>query len=310
MKMTREEFINIIKLARLPLVISTLLFFTIGVLFALAEGFNFNLEEFLLGFGIVTTAIISMSYSNNYFDAEADKNNKPTAFSGGSTGLINSKKIYDLLKYLALLFMGISIFFSFLFIVLFSFPLEFFLFILVGNLLAWFYSAPPLKFAYRGVGEIVTVITVGLMLPLLGYYIFARSISFLFIFFIIPIIFLILIFILNVEIPDFESDRLGKKMNLIIKKGPQFGLKIAVISGMILFLYSFFFIIFQNDISTIIDFRVISVLSIFILGFNSISITPLFVQKYGRLKLVLNNLTSVLLVILLMNLYLFYIIVT
>ena len=103
-----------------------------------------------------------MSYANNYYDAESDQYNKQTLFSGGSGDLLQNKKLYNFLKPFSLALMGVSIILSLLFLVVFSFPLEFLLYVIVGNLLAWYYTAPPLKFAYRGLGEIITVIAVGL----------------------------------------------------------------------------------------------------------------------------------------------------
>lgn len=307
--MERNEIINIIKLGRLHLVLSTLLFYFLGSLLAIVGGYTFNLGQFLVGFGIATAAILSMSYSNNYYDAEADQYNTPTPFSGGSTGLLNNKRTYLLLKTLALFFMGLSIFLAVMFLFLFSFSIEFLFYVIAGNLLAWFYAAPPLKFSYRGLGEVVTVITVGLMLPGLGYFIIARSLDPLFMIFIVPVMLFVLIFILNAEIPDFESDRKGNKKNLIIQKNPSFGLQVAGVCGIVALLY-YLMISFLQILSVAIDFRVMALLSLIPCSFVIISIAPRFVRRYGTLKLVMSNLTSILLVVLLANSYLLYVIFT
>jgi 1,4-dihydroxy-2-naphthoate octaprenyltransferase len=39
----------------------------------------------------------------------------------------------------------------------------------MGNLVGWFYSAPPLRLAYRGLGEFSTAATVGFLVPAMGY---------------------------------------------------------------------------------------------------------------------------------------------
>lgn len=303
--MNRKGIINLIKLGRLHLVIITLLFYALGSLLAMAGGYLFNMGGFLLGLGIATAAILSMSYSNNYYDAEADQYNKPTPFSGGSKGLLEDKHTYILLKPIALFFMGLSIILAVLFIIVFYFSIEFLILVIAGNLIAWYYSAPPLKFSYRGLGEVVTVVTVGLMLPGLGYFILAKNIDLLFILFMIPIMFYVMMFILYAEIPDFESDRKGNKKNIIIFKSPSFGLKVASICGIIVLLYSLFLSI-NHVLSFPIDFLIITFFSLIPFSFVIISITPWFVHRFGTLRLVLNNLTSILLVVLLINGYLLY----
>jgi 1,4-dihydroxy-2-naphthoate octaprenyltransferase len=304
--MNRKEIKNIIKLARLYLVSSTLLFYTLGSVLAIVGGYHFSLMQFIFGFFIATTAIISMSYSNNYFDAEADRYNKPTLFSGGSTGLLENKQTYELLKPIALFFMGISILLSVIFIFAFSFNFEFLLFVVAGNLLGWYYAAPPLKFSYRGFGEIATVITAGLILPGFGYFVLSKTFDLLFITFVVPVMLYVLIFILNAEIPDFESDRKGKKNNLIIRKSTNFGLLVAGVCGIVALLYNIILSIF-NVLSVLIDFKVIALLSLIPFTFVIMSLTPRLVSRFGRLRLVMNNLSSVLLVVLLNNGYLFYV---
>jgi 1,4-dihydroxy-2-naphthoate octaprenyltransferase len=304
-----KEIIYIIKLGRLHLVISTLLFYILGSLLAVVGGYSFIFGRFILGIGIVTTAILSMSYSNNYYDAEADQYNKPTPFSGGSTGLSKNKQTYALIKPISLFFMCLSVILTILFILMFSFSFEFLLYVITGNLFAWYYTAPPIKFSYRGFGEIVTVITTGLMLPGFGYFVLAKTLDLLFMVFIIPLMLYVLIFILNAEIPDVESDRKGKKYNLIIRKNPHYGLKVASVCGIIVILYSIIFS-FINILSVAIDFRIITLLSLLPLTFVIISIIPWFVRRFGTLRLVMNNITSIILVVILLNSYLFYIVIS
>ena len=54
--------------------------------------------------------------------------------------------------------------------------LSFFFLILSGNLLGWYYSAPPLKLSYRGFSEIATVLT-GFIVPGVGYVVLMGNID-------------------------------------------------------------------------------------------------------------------------------------
>ena len=38
---------------------------------------------------------------------------------------------------------------------IFSLPFLFLVFVIVGNIVGWFYSAPPLRLVYRGLGEMM-----------------------------------------------------------------------------------------------------------------------------------------------------------
>jgi 1,4-dihydroxy-2-naphthoate octaprenyltransferase len=260
----------------------------------------------MIGLGIVTTALISMSYSNNYYDAESDQYNAPTPFSGGNKDLIKNKYLYNLLKPLSLVFMGLSIILAVLFLFVFSFYIEFLLYVIIGNLLAWYYTAPPLKFSYRGFGEIVTVITAGLMIPGVGYFILAGHFDSFFLVFIIPFMLYLMIFILNAEIPDIEGDRKGKKMNIVVRKGSNFGLRLASALAVLAVIYFFSLSIVQMLYFNI-DFKVITLFSIIPCIFLIVSIDKNFYKKLGLIRISMNNITSVILFVLLVEGYLLYV---
>lgn len=250
-----------------------------------------------------------MSYANNYYDAESDQYNKQTLFSGGSGDLLQNKKLYNFLKPFSLALMGVSIILSLIFLVVFSFPLGFLLYVIVGNLLAWYYTAPPLKFAYRGLGEIITVIAVGLMIPGLGYFVLAKQIDSFFLVFIVPFMLYILIFIINAEIPDAEGDRKGNKKTVIVRKGHRFGLYVAGVLVVLVVLY-FFILSITNLLPAVIDFRLITLFSLVPFIFVMMSIPKRFARRMGTIRLVKNNISSILFFILMVNCYLLYLIVS
>jgi len=79
---------EIVKLARMPIVLAVIPIFLIGVLFALHIGVVFSFVNFLWGFGILLIIEIAASFANDYFDYDADKHNKQFGFSGGSGVLL------------------------------------------------------------------------------------------------------------------------------------------------------------------------------------------------------------------------------
>lgn len=106
---------------------------------------------------------------------------------------------------------GLAIAISALFTFIFSYPLTFILYVIIANLIAWFYAAPPFQLSYRGLGEFRNT-AIGLLFPGLGYFAILGTLNLQFFVFAIPMLFLQLLFTISVEIPDMEGDRLSGKM--------------------------------------------------------------------------------------------------
>lgn len=302
-----DEIVYLIKLGRLPLIATTLILYILGIVFALVLKYSFDLAKFIVGLAIASTALLSMSYCNNYYDAEADQYNKPTAFSGGSGQILHNQRLRTLIKYLSLIFMIFSIIFAIIFVAIFSFSIEFLLFVIAGNLLAWFYTAPPLKLVYHGLGEITTVIAVGLMIPGLGYYVFAGQIDILFLIFIFPFMMFLGAWIINAEIPDLKGDRKGNKKTVIVRKGLRFGLTVASIFSIFATLY--YVVISNFDLfPSYIDFRILAIFSMLPLIFILLSLRSSFPNRTKTLKIINQNIGSIFLFIILVIGYLMFLI--
>lgn len=93
------------------------------------------------------------------------------------------------------------------------------IFAAAGFVAAAGYLGPPLRFTYRGLGEIVIALSYGPAMVLGSYYLQARRIDILpAVVSAIPAIFLFLIAIIN-EVPDFLQDSLVGKRNLCVRNG-------------------------------------------------------------------------------------------
>ncbi len=109
-------------------------------------------------------------FLNDWADQRADAlNDAPTAFSGGSRVLVERRLRPEALQRagraagVAIVALGLLI------AHFYQRPLIPALFI-VGLLLLWAYSLPPLRLNYRGGGELLQAIGVGCVLPLAGFY--------------------------------------------------------------------------------------------------------------------------------------------
>jgi 1,4-dihydroxy-2-naphthoate polyprenyltransferase len=114
----------------------------------------------------------------------------------------------------------------------------------VGILSSIFYTVPPVKFAYRGFGELGLLVNFGPVLVMGSYYVQRQTLD------IEPLVislvpgFLMASMIVINEIPDYEEDRLSGKMNLVARFGRKAGVVLyqagllcafGVLAGTVLF---------------------------------------------------------------------------
>lgn len=167
---------------------------------------------------------------NDYFDFKSGNdivNKAKSPFSGGSDLLVN--KVIDPKKFLimALLFFAFTTIVG-LFIVATRSPFVLILGV-IGVGIGIFYTAPPFKFAYRGLGEITTtlatpmiifgvVLTMGNVTTIeqitgnMNMWIMTAFIAFI-------VMFINAALHMYVEFPDYEADKETNKNNLIVRLG-------------------------------------------------------------------------------------------
>ena len=198
---------------------SVVLVYLLGVLFALVLGAPFNLYKIIFVYLIILTGTFSAVYNNNYNDVNVDKYATQTFFSGGSRILVDHPELMRPVKFLSIFFLLFSIVLGGIGIVLFSFPITFFFFVVIGNLLGWYYTAPPIKLLYRGIGEIGTMLAAGFFVPGLGYFALMNQIDIRFVIFSIPLLFYGLGISFYLEIPDRDADTKGGKNTFVVRHG-------------------------------------------------------------------------------------------
>jgi 1,4-dihydroxy-2-naphthoate octaprenyltransferase len=194
-----------------------------GYLLAIFSGINIDIFKFLFGYFVFSLAHLSISFSNDYFDRKSDINSKKTIFTGGSKVLVENPKLSGLALKIAILLLfssatGITIFALF-----YGYSFWFVIYGIVGGLIGYFYSAPPIKFSYRGAGELVSIFSIGFLIPGMGSLVASGLLDQSLALFVFPFSCYGLFFILTVEMPDLESDRISKKNNVIVKWGRKTG---------------------------------------------------------------------------------------
>jgi len=167
-------------------------------------------------------------YANDYADIEADRLNMTfNIFSGGSRVLIDGDLRPVQLKNATLVMVGLNLLCGIALIVFYhrwlALPL-----IMAGIVLLWMYSYPPFKLSYRGGGELLQIVGVGVVLPLLGYYAQAgKLIGFSWLLF-LTILPTQLACAMATSLPDEPSDRLANKQTASVLLGSH-ATKLAVI---------------------------------------------------------------------------------
>jgi 1,4-dihydroxy-2-naphthoate polyprenyltransferase len=296
---------KIIELGKPQFTFGIFMYFLIGALFALLLNAQFVLSKFIWGYLILFMASMAIHYANDYFDFEVDHYGTPTTFTGGSGILVENPELRGISKNLAIFFIIISIIIAAFFTVIYSYPISFFVFVLIGNALVWFYSAPPIKLSYRRLGEVANAIN-GFMLPAMGYFVVMGTIDLPFLIFSIPFVFLQLMFTVGVEIPDLEGDKLGNKITWTVSKGREFSFKLLGIVA-ILTTTSFIVLSFTNLFPQSINFLIVALISGISLSLGIVAIIKRPIAKIPATKLATLNVATVFVVIILVNCYFVYV---
>lgn len=247
--------------------------FLFGALWAILLGASPSIEQLLSGYLILALAQLSIHFSNDFFDATTDQLGGATLISGGSGVLQTLPELRGVVRWIAVALIVLSLGVGIAFIQAYAFPIWMLGFILLGNLVGWVYSAPPLRLCARGLGEIATAFSVGFLIPTMGYWVARGKLDWDGIFFLIPLLLYGLVMILAVEIPDMEGDRRAYKMNWVARWGR--GFAYTAIGWLLIAATGYFFLASWFAVPTL-------PLNLNILGF--LSLLPLGMGLIGMLK--------------------------
>lgn len=226
-----RDGILLIQAGRLHFLIAGFLLYVIGALFAVRMGAPLDLNIFLMGYLICGTAHLSVSYSNDYFDRLTDDPVEKTRFSGGSGVLPDNPHLAGPVFWTAAILSLFSLGATVLLVLLGGLPAFLILFVAAGITLGWLYSAPPIRLAARGLGEVATMAAFGIFLPGGGYFFTSLAIRPEMLMLMIPLLFLGLFFIVSVELPDSKNDAATGKRTLVVRVGRMRGLIIATLGA-------------------------------------------------------------------------------
>lgn len=199
----------------------------LGGIVAWAVTGDFYCWYFLLTVVGVTINHVALNMTDDYFDykhsVDRAKDREKNPYSGGSgtltSGLIKPKQMYRFFMtgYIITIILGLYL----------SATRGWWVFVIgsFGMVCAYFYTAPPIRYGYRGMGEISQLINFSLTIGLGAFYVQAQQFSWEAMWAILPLGFMMFAMITINEIPDEADDRAGGKRNLVVI----FGKKTAVL---------------------------------------------------------------------------------
>jgi 1,4-dihydroxy-2-naphthoate octaprenyltransferase len=207
-----------LRATRLPFLTATLIPVMLGSALAASSG-HFSPLLFLLTLVGAAMIHLAVNTANDFFDFKIGADNlnmKPTPYSGGSRviqyGLLRPSAIIGISTIYFFAGTGIGIYLA---IMRATFILP--AIIVAGLFLSVFYTAPPVKLAYRGFGELAVFLGFGPIMLLGAYYVQTSTLSFAALASSVPVGLLTAMILFVNEIPDRDSDREAGKGTLVVK---------------------------------------------------------------------------------------------
>jgi 1,4-dihydroxy-2-naphthoate octaprenyltransferase len=195
-----------------------LLPYLLGAAWAYAITGAFDTSAFWSAFGGVVLSVIGVEAFNEYFDARM-----------GTDRVFNPEDVPPVAQ--AVFWIGSAAFAGALAVGVHlalhvGWPIL--AFALLGGAAAIFYEAPPIRWSYRGLGELVIALSYGPWMVLGSLYLHTRSVSWgALAASLVPACFIMALAVVN-AIPDFHQDRLVGKRNLVVRLGRENAVKLYV----------------------------------------------------------------------------------
>ncbi len=223
--------------ARLPIYPLAFVAFSLGALAARSAGHTFSLVAFATGYACMFLLELYAVLCNDLCDLKTDRLNRNfSLFNGGSRVLVEGRLTErDITRALSLTAGLLALAALLLYAILprtHALPA---MFLLGGGLtVSLGYSAPPLKFAYRGLGEILVGLMHGPYVLLCGYLFLGGSLSATLPWLLsVPIFFAVVCAILLAGIPDRTADEAAGKYTLAVQAGAVRIAAVALVAAML-----------------------------------------------------------------------------
>jgi 1,4-dihydroxy-2-naphthoate octaprenyltransferase len=204
----------------------------LGGMIAWAVDGKFLPEYFLLVMLGLILNHMALNMTDDYYDfhhlVDVFAANGKNPYTGGSgllsSGVIQPQRMRQVFTIFYIIAIGIGVFLG---VVRGPFIL---LLLAIGFFCAYFYTAPPIRFGYRGVGELAQLLCFGPGIGIGAYFVQAQRISWEAFWGTLPFGIMLFSMITVNEIPDYFEDRRGGKLNLVARFGREAGVWLFIAS--------------------------------------------------------------------------------
>ena len=190
----------------------------LGAAVARSTGHRLDVATYVWVQLLVSSFHLMVHYANDYFDRESDLGAVRTRWSGGS-GVLVEGHLHPRVALVASLVCAASGLAACARFALAGSPLVAALGLAI-LVFAWCYSAPPVRFAARGLGELDTALVVALLFPFAAYAAFAGTLDGAVARAVVAPALAMIAMMLCVELPDEGCDVRAGKRNLVVRLGP------------------------------------------------------------------------------------------
>jgi len=219
-----------IRLSRFHFLPLSVLCHAVGLVWIHHEGKT--IDNALLVHGLIIQLLIQLSaaYVNDYWDQPTDRlNQRRTLLSGGSGELTTG----DLPPVIALIAAAVCQGVALVWALAVGLPGVSYLILLTVALVAIFYTTPPLRLAWRGLGEVTTAAVAALLVPQWAYSLHTGRISLDLLAVQFPLLPFIMALFIAIAAPDYDADRQVNKRTLpVIFGAEQVGRLYAILTAL------------------------------------------------------------------------------
>ncbi len=217
----RRKFLAWLKALRLQFYPMTLMAYSVGALGACQLSDQWDWTLYWLGYACLFFGEAATVFTNEWFDFDSDRRNRDySPFNGGSRVLVNGELSYSELRIgIVTSLLAAAVCAGFI-LERMDNQLAISGALLVMLVLGLGYTAPPLKLAWRGLGEINVGVTHSIGVVMIGYLLQGGQWSDAFPWLVsLPLFLAVLPAIILSGLPDLEADREAGKLTLAVRLG-------------------------------------------------------------------------------------------
>jgi 1,4-dihydroxy-2-naphthoate octaprenyltransferase len=218
-----------IRLGRPKFLLYSTVLFGLGTAAAVHAGERIDLALWARGQLFVWCVHLMTHYCNEYFDLEADRANpSPTAWTGGSRVLVQGlvSPATSLAAAHVLLFVCGAL--------AATMPTPTARGMACATVaLAWFYTAPPFRLNYNGLGELTVATVLNGLWPLLAFHLQATRFSPALLCALVPTFVVQLVRMMVMNLSDYEGDRRVQKRTLVVLLGPVLAVRVFAVGQLV-----------------------------------------------------------------------------